>query len=72
MSPGCTSKLALIGTLAAVLFVLAAGISETGGLDYAFTQLLGTPSTTSGTFHDVTRHHALECCISTAWFLLNA
>lgn len=32
----------------AVLFVMAAGISETGGLDYAFTQLLGTPDTTSG------------------------
>eukprot|EP00892_Ulva_mutabilis_P000905 jgi/Ulvmu1/10815/UM069_0051.1 len=30
----------------AVLFVMAAGISETGGLDYAFTQLLGTPETT--------------------------
>eukprot|EP00892_Ulva_mutabilis_P002422 jgi/Ulvmu1/12180/UM085_0044.1 len=30
----------------AVLFVMASGISETGGLDYAFTQLLGTPKTT--------------------------
>lgn len=31
----------------AILFVLAAGISETGGLDHAFTKLLGNPSTTA-------------------------
>ena len=31
-----------------ILFVMAAGISETGGLDYVFTQVLGNPATTRG------------------------
>ena len=35
---------------------MAAGISETGGLDYAFTQLLGTPSTTSGKLVPLSAH----------------
>ena len=35
----------------AILFVMAAGISETGGLDYVFTQILGNPATTRGANH---------------------
>lgn len=31
-----------------ILFVMAAGISETGGLDYVFSQILGNPATTRG------------------------